>query len=85
MLRDFTYIDDVTSCIEKMLFCPPKPDETGAPNAVYNIGNQRPSNSPLHRRHRSALGKPRRSTLCRCRQGLEKTYAIIEETQRDLL
>ena len=42
MLRDFTFVDDVTACVERMLFSPPKPDETGARNAVYNIGNNRP-------------------------------------------
>ncbi len=85
MLRDFTYIDDVTSCLEKMLFCPPKPDETGAPNAVYNIGNHNPVK--LHdfiRALESALGKQAELRFLPMQAGdVEKTYADIEKTQRD--
>jgi UDP-glucuronate 4-epimerase len=85
MLRDFTYIDDVTACVENMLFCPPKPDETGAPNAVYNIGNNRPVKlvdfiGALER----ALGKRAQFNYLPMQAGdVEITYADIEETQRD--
>ena len=41
MLRDFTYIDDVTACLRAMLFCPPKPDETGAPNRDLPVTGMR--------------------------------------------
>lgn len=42
MRRDFTYIDDVTACIEKIADAPPafKPDER--PHRLYNIGNHTP-------------------------------------------
>ena len=85
MLRDFTYIDDVTSCIEKMLFCPPKPDETGAPNAVYNIGNHNPVKLiDFIRAIEDALGKRAQINYLPMQAGdVEKTYANIEETQRD--
>ena len=85
MLRDFTYVDDVTSCLSDMLFCPPKPDETGAPNAVYNIGN----NSPVKLIDfigaiETALGKKATLNLLPMQAGdVEKTYADIEKTRRD--
>lgn len=85
MLRDFTYIDDVTSCIESMLFSPPKPDETGAPCAVYNIGNNNPVKLiDFIRAIESALGKTATLNYLPMQAGdVEKTYADITSTQRD--
>ena len=85
MLRDFTYIDDVTSCIESMLFSPPKPDETGAPCAVYNIGNNNPVKLiDFIRAIESALGKTASLNYLPMQAGdVEKTYADISSTQRD--
>ena len=85
MLRDFTYIDDVTGCIETMLFSPPKPDETGAPCAVYNIGNNNPVKLiDFIRAIESALGKTARIHYLPMQAGdVEKTYADISSTQRD--
>ena len=85
MLRDFTYIDDVTSCLEKMLYCPPKPDETGAPNAVYNIGNHNPVKLlDFIRALECALGKKAELRFLPMQAGdVEKTYADIKKTQRD--
>ena len=85
MLRDFTYVDDVTSCVERMLFYPPKPDETGAQNAVYNIGNNKPVRllDFIHALER-ALGKTAELRFLPMQAGdVEKTYADITETQRD--
>lgn len=85
MLRDFTYIDDVTACLERMLFCPPQPDETGAHNAVYNIGNHNPVKlidfiSAIEH----ALGKRAQLNFLPMQAGdVEKTYADIEPTRRD--
>ena len=85
MLRDFTYVDDVTACLEKMLFCPPKPDDTGARNAVYNIGNHKPVKlidfiSAIE----TALGEKATLNLLPMQAGdVEKTYADIESTRRD--
>ncbi len=42
LLRDFTYVDDVTACVQAMLFSPPKPNANGDRHAVYNIGNNKP-------------------------------------------
>ena len=85
MLRDFTYVDDVTACVEKMLFSPPKPDETGAPYAVYNIGNNNPVKlidfiSAIE----VSLHKTATLNYLPMQAGdVEKTYADISATQRD--
>lgn len=42
MYRDFTYVDDIVLCIEKILCNPPKKDEKGVRHKVYNIGNNKP-------------------------------------------
>ena len=42
LYRDFTYIDDIVSGIEKTLNSPPKPNAKGVRAKVYNIGNHRP-------------------------------------------
>jgi UDP-glucuronate 4-epimerase len=85
MLRDFTYIDDVTACLEQMLFSPPKPDETGAPNAIYNIGNHNPVKLiDFIGAIESALGKRAQLNFLPMQAGdVAKTYADIESTQRD--
>jgi UDP-glucuronate 4-epimerase len=85
MLRDFTYIDDATDCMEKMLFSPPKPDETGAPYAVYNIGNNKPVKlidyiAAIER----ILGKKAELNFLPMQPGdVEKTFADIDQTRRD--
>lgn len=85
MLRDFTYIDDVTSCVERMLFSPPKPDETGAPYALYNIGNHEPVLLiDFIRALEAALGREAKLNFLPMQAGdVKKTYADIKETQRD--
>ncbi len=40
MQRDFTYIDDIVEGVVRVLALPPAPGPTGAPAAIYNIGNQ---------------------------------------------
>ena len=43
LLRDFTYVDDITEGVCRLLEKPPAPDADGTPFAVYNIGNNRPN------------------------------------------
>ncbi len=85
MLRDFTYVDDVTACVERMLFSPPKADETGAPFAVYNIGNHNPVKLiDFIRALERALGKSAELNYLPMQPGdVEKTYADISQTSRD--
>jgi len=69
MVRDFTYIDDITESIKRLLFKVPKysddiknlnsPATSTAPYRIFNIGNNRPVNL----RHflsilEEAIGKP---------------------------
>ncbi len=42
MRRDFTYVDDIVEGVSRVLALPPARDAaTGAPQAIYNIGNNR--------------------------------------------
>jgi UDP-glucuronate 4-epimerase len=42
MQRDFTYVDDIVESVMRVLSRPPQPSPpTGAPYAIYNIGNHR--------------------------------------------
>lgn len=85
MLRDFTYVDDVTACVERMLFSPPKPDETGARYAIYNIGNNKPVVllDFIHTLE-DAIGRPAEIRYLPMQAGdVEKTFADISQTQRD--
>ena len=42
MYRDFTYVDDVTDAVERMLDHPPRDNPWGDPHAIYNVGNHSP-------------------------------------------
>lgn len=42
LYRDFTYIDDITTGIEKLIDCPPTKSETNPAHSVFNIGNNKP-------------------------------------------
>lgn len=53
MMRDFTYVDDISTAISKLMVKPPKRDDTvdgkkltsnmsSAPYSIYNIGNNDP-------------------------------------------
>lgn len=42
MRRDFTYVDDIVEGVSRVMHRPPSADtESGAPHAIYNIGNHR--------------------------------------------
>jgi UDP-glucuronate 4-epimerase len=41
MQRDFTYVDDIVEGVVRVLARPPHGSATGAPYAIYNIGNNR--------------------------------------------
>lgn len=42
LYRDFTYIDDIITGVERILCNPPKRDENNARYKIYNIGNNKP-------------------------------------------
>jgi UDP-glucuronate 4-epimerase len=43
MQRDFTYVDDITEAMERLLTSPPNGDK-GVPHEIFNIGNSHPEN-----------------------------------------
>lgn len=42
MERDFTFVDDITEAISRLIERPPARSENGAPAAVFNVGNHSP-------------------------------------------
>jgi UDP-glucuronate 4-epimerase len=85
MERDFTYVDDVTAGVLAALDRPPSA-ATGAPHALYNLGNHRPV--PLRRFLailEQALGRTAEVKLAPLPPGdVVRTYADIAASTRDL-
>jgi UDP-glucuronate 4-epimerase len=84
MKRDFTYIDDITAGVLAALDRPPS--GSGAPHAVYNLGNHRPVEL---RRFveilEVALGRKAEIRLADLPPGdVVATFAEIEASRRDL-
>ena len=87
MWRDFTYVDDIVTGVVAALDHPPAPQgPTGAPHAVFNIGNHR--SEPLMKLVgllETALGKEAIKVFSGMQPGdVQQTYADIDAT-RDLL
>ena len=85
MSRDFTYVDDVVSCLVAAIERPPAPDATGVRHKIYNIGNNQPT--PLLEFIafiERSLGRKAKRSLVPVQPGeMVSTYADIAETQRD--
>lgn len=85
MSRDFTYVDDVVSCLVAAIERPPAPDATGVRHKIYNIGNNQPT--PLLEfiaLIERSLGRKAKRSLVPVQPGeMVSTYADIAETQRD--
>lgn len=85
MLRDFTYVDDITEGIERMLLMPPKANNEGDYYKVYNIGNNAPVKlldfiKTLER----ALGRTAQKEYLPMQAGdVYQTYADVGELERD--
>jgi len=92
MSRDFTYIDDIVAGVLASLDNPPaddgavKPGGSGAPHAIYNIGNNRPE--PLMKvigiiEH--ACGRQAKIEMQPMQPGdVPRTYADIDAIAHDL-
>ncbi len=88
MIRDFTYVDDIVEGVVRVLARPPQsgsPDSpSGAPYAIYNIGN----NSPVQlmdyvRTLERALGRQARIELLPMQPGdVAATYADTTKLER---
>lgn len=85
MLRDFTYVDDVVTGIERMIGNPPKVSKNGDKYKVYNIGN----NKPLRLMDfveilEKSLGKKAEKEYLPMQPGdVYQTYADISELEKD--
>jgi UDP-glucuronate 4-epimerase len=88
MRRDFTYIDDVTEALVRLIGIPPAMPETNAtmaaPHVLYNIGNH----TPVELAHfiavlESALGREARKRYLPMQPGdVPMTYADVERLAR---
>lgn len=92
MRRDFTYVDDVTEAIERVLLCPPVAGRsqsqatasTTAPHAVFNIGNN--TSIELGQFIRAIEEAVGRKAICRMMPmqlgDVPATYADVERLQQ---
>jgi UDP-glucuronate 4-epimerase len=86
MQRDFTYIDDVTRGILRLIDHVPGNAEVGAPARIYNIGNNRPEDlmhvvAVLEK----ALGREATKEMLPMQPGdVLATYADIDDLTRDV-
>ncbi|MEZ4508363.1 MAG: NAD-dependent epimerase/dehydratase family protein [Eubacteriales bacterium] len=84
MLRDFTYIDDVTGCMENMLFSPPRRTKPARRTPCITSGTTAVKLTDFITAIEHAVGKRAQLHMMPMQAGdVEKTYADIEKTQRD--
>jgi UDP-glucuronate 4-epimerase len=86
MRRDFTFIDDLTLVISRLLQRIPTRTAQGAPTKVYNVGNHKPEQLlRLVEILESELGRPARRELLPMQPGdVMQTYADVEELMADV-
>lgn len=85
MLRDFTFVDDITAALEKMLCNPPLANAQGDQFKVYNIGNNKPEKLMNYiEALENALGIEAKKEFLPMQPGdVYQTYADVEELVRD--
>ncbi len=95
MRRDFTYVDDVTEAIERLINRPPqrgtkadysKPDSSAAPWKIYNIGNNKPEDVKyVVEVLEKTFGKTARKDMYPMQPGdVPATYADVDDLMRDV-
>lgn len=94
MKRDFTYIDDITEAINKIISKPPIPDvskklkasSSFAPYKIYNIGNNNPVElSYFIELIENELGKTASKTFLPMQPGdVHETFADIDDLVNDI-
>jgi len=97
MLRDFTYVDDVTEAVVRLAQRPAKPNPAWNPEApdpatshapwrIYNIGNNKPEKlMDLVAAMERELGRTARKELLPMQAGdVYATYADIEDLRREV-
>lgn len=85
MYRDFTYVDDIVTGIERMLCNAPKENEWGDAYRVYNIGNNKPEKL-MHFIEvlEQQLGKTAIKEFLPMQPGdVYRTYADVSELEKD--
>jgi len=90
MYRDFTYIDDIVTGVERIL-CNPPANEDGVQHKVYNIGNNKPEQlmyfiEALEKALSKAIGKSIEAdkVFLPMQMGdVPRTYASTTELERD--
>lgn len=85
MYRDFTYVDDIVTGIERMLCNLPKKNEWGDAYKVYNIGNNKPEKLMYFIEVLEAqLGKKAIKEFLPMQPGdVYQTYADVTELEKD--
>jgi UDP-glucuronate 4-epimerase len=85
MLRDFTYVDDITGGIMRMLEHPPVPNEDGDRYKIYNIGNNHPVKlMKFIEILEHAIGIEAKKEFLPMQPGdVYQTYADISELEKD--
>jgi UDP-glucuronate 4-epimerase len=97
MRRDFTYIDDVSQAVVRLIDRPPQgrpdwdanrpdPATSSAPWRIYNIGNNRPEElSYVISLLEKELGKPALKEMLPMQPGdVETTFADVADLERDI-
>jgi UDP-glucuronate 4-epimerase len=97
MRRDFTYVDDVSEAVVRLIDRPaagdaswssdrPDPATSRAPWRIYNIGNHTPVEVPeVVRLIEEAVGKPAVRELMAMQPGdVPETYADVDDLRRDV-
>lgn len=85
MRRDFTYVDDLTQVISRLIERIPARTNEAAPAKVYNVGNHRPEQL-LHLVEvlEQAIGKPAIRELLPMQPGdVRETFADVDDLMRD--
>jgi UDP-glucuronate 4-epimerase len=97
MSRDFTYVDDITEGVIKVIDNPaapnpawqaknPTPESSSAPYRVYNIGNNQPvSLMAFIETIEKKLGKKAQKEMLPMQPGdVESTYADVSDLIKDM-
>lgn len=86
MYRDFTYVEDIITGIEKLLDIAPAKDQNGVSHKVYNIGNNNPVKlMDFIEVLEDIIGKKARKEFYPMQPGdVYRTYADIDDLMRTI-
>jgi len=86
MRRDFTYIDDVSRVVSRLVERVPATDGSGAPAKVYNIGNHHPEElTQVVSLLEKELGRPAVKDMLPMQPGdVTETFADVGDLMRDM-